>query len=200
MAASHPEMFKNSSIDESKMLKLVDDHLLPPHAILQWRLTKGEEIPIPNTNEIVVSKAFFLRGFRLPTYDFLHGLLHHFKIKLVHLNSNSILQIVVFVHLCEAYLTILPNFALFKYFFLKYRLSVVNHQVIGGVGIHAWANQDFLALPLKTSLKGWHTQWFYCENHESNLPPFIDQLSEYDRSWLEEPTDASCAGFGGMIQ
>jgi hypothetical protein len=76
----------------------------------------GEEIPTPNTNEIVLSKAFFLRGFGLPSCNFFRGLLHHCKIELIHLNLNSILQITVFMHLCEAYLVILPNFTLFKFF------------------------------------------------------------------------------------
>jgi hypothetical protein len=44
--------------------------------------------------------------------DFLHRLLHHYGIKLQNLNPNSILQIVVFVALCEGYLGIKPNFAL----------------------------------------------------------------------------------------
>jgi hypothetical protein len=61
---------------------------------------------------------------------------------------------------------------------------------VGGVGLQARANQDFLSLPLKTSLKGWHTQWFYCENHEPSLPPFIGRLPKYDGSWVEELTEA----------
>jgi hypothetical protein len=83
-----------------------------------------------------VSKAFLQQGFGLPCCDFFRGLLHHFKIELVHLNPNSILWISVFIHACEVYLTILPSFTLFKYyFFLKYQLSATNRQVIGGVGI-----------------------------------------------------------------
>jgi hypothetical protein len=136
MAASRPELFKTSTVDEDEILKLVTDHLLPTRAVLQWRPAKGEEIPTPNTNKFVVSKAFFKRGSRLPSRDFFHYQIHHFKIKLIHLNPNSILQITIFVHLCEAYLAIPPNFALFKYyFFLKYQLNVVNHQVIYEVSI-----------------------------------------------------------------
>jgi hypothetical protein len=66
---------------------------------------------------IVVLSSFFPRGFGLPTYEFLHDLLHHYQIELVHLNPNSILQIVVFVHLCEAFLAVTPNFPLFKSYF-----------------------------------------------------------------------------------
>jgi hypothetical protein len=94
VAASRPEMFKSSS-DESEIRKLVDDHILPPRAILQWRLANDEEIPTPNTNEIVVSKSFFQRGFELPACDFFRDLLNHFKNELIHLNPISILQITV---------------------------------------------------------------------------------------------------------
>jgi hypothetical protein len=124
MAASHSEMFQPSTNDESVLLKIIENHLLPSCAILQWRPAKAEDIPTPNTNKIVVLTSFFQREFSLPSCEFLRGLLHHYKIQLVHLNPNSILQIAVFVHLCETYLIIHPNFSLFKhYFFLKYQPS-----------------------------------------------------------------------------
>jgi hypothetical protein len=46
-----------------------------------------------------------------------------------------------------------------------------------------------LNLPLITALKGWHKQWFYCENHKRGLPSFIGHLLEYDMMWIEEPMD-----------
>jgi hypothetical protein len=51
-------------------------------------------------------------GIRAPACDFLRGLLQRYEIELVHLNPNSILQIIIFVHLCEAFLGIPPNFPL----------------------------------------------------------------------------------------
>jgi hypothetical protein len=119
----------------------------------QWCPTIGDDIPTPNTNEIVVFTPFLQRGFGIPACDFLHGLLNHYRIKLVHLNPNSILQITVFVHLCEAFLGISPNFPLFKnYFFLKYELSSANRKFNGGVGLQTHPCTNFLDLPLKTSL------------------------------------------------
>jgi hypothetical protein len=116
---------------------------------------QGEDIPTLSTNEIMVSKAFFQSGFGLPSCNFFYNLLNHFKIQLVHLTPNSILQIIVFVHLCDVYLKVFPSFALFKtYFFLKYQPSTSKHQTISKVGMQARANHDFLALPLKTSLNG----------------------------------------------
>jgi hypothetical protein len=114
MAASHLHLFQPSVADESEIRKLVANHFLLDHAVLQWRPATREDIPTPNTTEIVVFFSFFQHRFGLPAYDFLHGLLDHYQIELVHLNPNSIIQIVVFVHLCEAFLGISPNFPLFK--------------------------------------------------------------------------------------
>jgi hypothetical protein len=73
---------------------------------------------------------------------------------------------------------------------LKYQPSTTKHQVMGGISIQAWPHQDFLILPLKSSLKGWHNQWFYYKNHEPSLPPFVGRLLEYDGSWVEQPMSA----------
>jgi hypothetical protein len=84
-----------------------------------------------------------------------------------------------------------PNFPLFKYYFcLKYQPSVAKKKVIGGVSIQSRLHCNFLDLPLKTSLKGWHKSWFYCEKHEPSIPPFVNHLPEYNDTWVEEPTVA----------
>jgi hypothetical protein len=90
MAASHPHLFQQFVADESEILKLIANCFLPDRVVLQWRPAPREDIPTPNTNEIVVFSSF-RRGFGLPAYDFLRGLLQHYQIELVHLNSNSIL-------------------------------------------------------------------------------------------------------------
>jgi hypothetical protein len=76
--ASHPKMFQPSTVDETKILKLVETHFHPNRAMLQWRSTKGEDSPTPNTKETVVLSSFFQHGFRLPSNEFFHDLLHHY--------------------------------------------------------------------------------------------------------------------------
>jgi hypothetical protein len=148
--------------------------------VLRWRPANGEDTPTPNTNEIVVLSSFFQCGFGLPTCEFLRSLLHHYEIELVYLNPNSILQIAIFVHLCEAFLGVPSNFSLLKrYFLLKYQLSSDKWKVIGGISLQTCPISSFLDLPMKTSLKGWHKSWFYCENYEPSLPPFIGRLPEF---------------------
>jgi hypothetical protein len=189
MAASHPHLFQPSVVDESEICNLVVNHFLLDRAILQWCPAAGEDIPTPNTTEIVVFSSFLQCGFGLPACDFLRRLLDHYQIELIHLNPNSILQIVVFVHLCEAFLGIYANFPLFKnYFFFKYQSSATNRKVIGGVGLQTCPCAGFLDLPLKTSHRGWHGTWFYFKNHEPSLPPFVGRLPKFQRTWSEEPT------------
>jgi hypothetical protein len=148
MAALHPHLFQPSVADENGIRKLIASHFLPDREVLQWHPATGEDIPTPNTNEIVVFASFFQRGFGLPVCDFLRDLLDHYQIELVHLNPNSILQIIIFVHLCEAYLGIPPNFPLFKnYFFLKYESSAANQKVIGDVGLQTHPRASFLDPP-----------------------------------------------------
>jgi hypothetical protein len=72
------------------------------------------------------------REFGVPAGDFLCGLLHFYRIELVHLAPNSITVISTFVHLCEAYLGIAPHFHLWRHFFeLKKTGKGV---VVGSVG------------------------------------------------------------------
>jgi hypothetical protein len=174
MVASHPHLFQASAMNESEICKLVTSHFLLDRVMLQWHPPVSEDIPTPNTNEIAVFSSFFQHRFGLPTCDFFYGLLDHYHIELVHLNPNSILQIAVFVHLCEAFLGIPPNFPLFKnYFFLKYQPSTANRKVIGGVGLQSCPHGGFFDLLMKTSLRGWHRTRFYYENHQPSLPPFV---------------------------
>jgi hypothetical protein len=56
------------------------------------------------------------------------------------------------------------------------------------MGLQTCPHAGFLDLPMKTSLQGWHGMWFYYENHEPSLPPFIGQLPAFQGSWNEEPT------------
>jgi hypothetical protein len=78
MATSHPHLFHQSIVDESEIHQLVVNYFLLDRVMLQWRPAVGEDIPTPNTQEIVVFSSFFQRGFGLPACDFLHRLLDHY--------------------------------------------------------------------------------------------------------------------------
>jgi hypothetical protein len=66
MATSHMEMFQKSIADESEIWKLIRNHFLLEQEVLRWRPANGEDIPTPNTKEIVVLSSFSRHGFGLP--------------------------------------------------------------------------------------------------------------------------------------
>jgi hypothetical protein len=186
MATSHPHLFQQFITDESEICQLVTNHFLPDCVVPQWHpACEGT----PNTKEIVVFSSFFQRRFVLPACVFLRRLLDHYKIELVHLNPNSILQISIFGHLCEAFLGILPNFPLFKnYFFLKYQPSATNQKVIGGVGLQTCPRASFLDLPWKHHFRDGIEHSSIVKTMNLASPPFIGRLQELQGTWSEEPT------------
>lgn len=74
-----------------------------------------------------------IRRLGLPIYSFFHGLLDFYSINLTHLIPNYVLQVVIFIHLCETFLEITPHFGLWKYLY-HYKLGMAHrqHQVVGG--------------------------------------------------------------------
>ena len=62
--------------------------------------------------ETVVFRSFYEKGFTLLTRAFFRGLLFFYGLEVTHLKPNSIAQIAIFIHLCEAFLGIAPHFNL----------------------------------------------------------------------------------------
>jgi hypothetical protein len=106
-----------SVVSESDLLHLVDVGILLPKELCSWWICLGVTVPTEDTHGSVVYVPFLICGLALPISPFFRGLLDFYNLNLTHLNPNSILQISIFVHLCEAYLGILPHFGLWKYLY-----------------------------------------------------------------------------------
>src|SRR5438105_2132976 len=111
------EVWMNSTVTEEELEKIVEDQVLSAKDLVGWRAASDELFPTADTEEIVAFTSFFYRGFSLPTSSFFRGLLYFYGIELVNLNPNSFLQISAFIHLCEAFLSVRPHFALFRHLF-----------------------------------------------------------------------------------
>jgi hypothetical protein len=119
-------------VTEEKIQSLADRGLLRPKLQVGWRSVAGEVFPTEGTGEAVVFLRHIERGFGVSGGDFLRGLLHFYRIELVHLVLNSITIISTFVHLYEAYLGIAPQFHLWCHFF---ELKMTGKgAVVGSVG------------------------------------------------------------------
>jgi hypothetical protein len=71
-------------VTEEQIQALADRGLLRPKSQVGWRLTVGEEFPTEGTGETIIFLMHIERGFDVPTSDFLWGLLHFYRIELVH--------------------------------------------------------------------------------------------------------------------
>jgi hypothetical protein len=181
-----------SIISESDLLHLVDVGVLPPKELCSWRICRGVTVPTEDTHESVIYFPFLIRGLALPVSPFFHGLLDFYDLNLTHLNPNSILQASIFIHLCEAYLGILPHFGLWKYLYhCRPGMAGGQHQLVGGASLELCRGRktEYLDIPLKDSIKGWHLEWFIVENHYKSLPPRSGRQPDVcTPSWVESPT------------
>jgi hypothetical protein len=192
-----------SVVSKSDLLHLVSIGVLPPKELCSWWICCGVTVPTEDTHEFVVYVPFLLRSLALPISPFFRGLLDFYRLNLTHLNPNSILQISIFVHLCEAFLGVLPHFGLWKYLYhCCPGMAGGQHQLVGGASLEMRRGRktDYLDIPLKDSIKGWRLEWFIMENHGNSLPPWSGrQPNVHTLSWTESPTDQEVAEAGALL-
>ena len=83
--------------------------------------------------ETVVFRSFYKKGFALPAGAFFRGLLFFYRLDVTHLKPNSIAQIAIFIHLCEAFLGIAPHFNLWRALYhLRGYPSAAHRDMVGG--------------------------------------------------------------------
>jgi hypothetical protein len=192
-----------SVVSESDLLHLVSIGVLPPRELCSWRICRGVTVPTEDTHESVVYVPFLLCGLALPVSPFFRGLLDFYHLNLTHMNPNSILQISIFVHLCEAFLGILPHFGLWKYLYhCRPGMAGGQHQLVGGASLEMRRGRktDYLDIPLNDNIKGWRLEWFIVENHGNSLPPRPGRQPDVRTlSWTESPTDQDVAEAGVLL-
>ncbi|KAK1668054.1 hypothetical protein QYE76_056213 [Lolium multiflorum] len=155
-----------------------------------------ESYPTPPMGYRVSFVDHLIRGLSAPIHPFLRGLLFVYGLQLHHLTPNSILHISIFITLCEAFLGVQPNWALWKRIFFCRRNGSANVAYnIGGVVISVHSSVNYFDVKLPDSVQGWRKKWLYIreENHgcaEDNIPPFdgAEKILRR-RSWDAEATE-----------
>ena len=112
-------------------------------------------------------------GLAVPISEFLHALLYFWGIQLHHLTLQSILHLSIFTHFCEAFLSILPHFHLFQYFFILVPITnTTKPSAIGGceLVLHPKTRDKYLAYVPAGKGTEWKKFWFHVGNFESPLP------------------------------
>jgi hypothetical protein len=83
-------VWETSTVTEEQIHSLVDHGLLRPKTQVGWRPAVGEAFPTEGTDETIIFLMHIELGFDVPAGDFVRGLLHFYRIELVHLTLNSI--------------------------------------------------------------------------------------------------------------
>ncbi|KAK1669773.1 hypothetical protein QYE76_057932 [Lolium multiflorum] len=154
------------------------------------RFPSEESYPNPPMEYRVSFVDHLIRGLSAPIHDFLRGLLFVYGIQLHQLTPNSILHISIFITLCECFLGIPPNWALWKRIFLLRRNASRNATYnIGGVVICVRTDVDYFDVKFPDSVQGWRKKWLYIHEEsansvEHNIIPFDGNAKiQRRRSW-----------------
>lgn len=115
---SQSASWKKSKMKEDDIKALEVASLLRKKVVAGWSFASGDVWPMEKTrDEIPMFGHFIEHGLTLSASGFFRGFLDFFKLEHMHLNPNSIFQIAVYVHFCEAFLGIRPHWALFRKIF-----------------------------------------------------------------------------------
>ncbi|KAK1664219.1 hypothetical protein QYE76_052378 [Lolium multiflorum] len=160
------------------------------------RFPSEESYPNPPMEYRVSFVDHLIRGLSAPIHDFLRGLLFVYGIQLHQLTPNSILHISIFITLCECFLGIPPNWALWKRIFLLRRNASRNATYnIGGVVICVRTDVDYFDVKFPDSVQGWRKKWLYIHEEsansvEHNIIPFDGNAKiQRRRSWDAEASE-----------
>ena len=77
--------------------------------IAHWLPDAGRIIPTPEPHERVVFLTHFVRGLGFPLHPFVRGLMFYYGLDFHDLARNFILNISVFIVMCEAFFRIRPH-------------------------------------------------------------------------------------------
>ncbi|KAM0931008.1 hypothetical protein ACQ4PT_000590 [Festuca glaucescens] len=160
------------------------------------RFPSEESYPTPPIEYRVSFVDHLIRGLSAPIHDFLRGLLFVYGLQLHHLTPNSILHVSIFITLCECFLGVHPNWALWKRIFYLRRNG--SHNIaynIGGVVICVRPDVEYFDVKFPDSVQGWRKKWLYVHEEcsdslEYNIAPFNGgEKILRRRSWDAEATD-----------
>ncbi|KAK1660979.1 hypothetical protein QYE76_049138 [Lolium multiflorum] len=160
------------------------------------RFPSEESYPNPPMEYRVSFVDHLIRGLSAPIHDFLRGLLFVYGIQLHQLTPNSILHISIFITLCECFLGVPPNWALWKRIFLLRRNASRNATYnIGGVVICVRTDVEYFDVKFPDSVQGWRKKWLYIHEEsansvEHNIIPFDGNAKiQHRRSWDAEASE-----------
>jgi hypothetical protein len=82
----------------------------------------------------------------------------------------------------------MPHLGLWRHlYWVKPQPTRARPNVAGGASFNLRQNRDYIAIPMKSTQKGYKDYWFYCHNHPPCLPPFTGLRPVPNDQWLSHP-------------
>ena len=144
-----------SSVREEDITKLRAGGYLA-ESIAHRLPAEGQITPTPKSWERVVFLPHFVRGLGFPLHPFVRGLMYYYGLDFHDLAPNFILNISVFIVVCEAFLRIKPHFGLWlKIFSVKPKIVSGQQAECGGAMVGKMPNVTWLDGSFVETIKGW---------------------------------------------
>ncbi|KAK1644363.1 hypothetical protein QYE76_062168 [Lolium multiflorum] len=145
------------------------------------RFPSEESYPTPPMEYRVSLIDHLIHGLSAPIHDFLRGLLFVYGLQLHQLTPNSILHLSIFITLCECFLGVQPNWALWKRIFCLRRNGAHNIAYnIGGVVICVRPDVKYFDVKFPDSVQGWRKKWIRVQPLQARKNPLWMYAGDQD--------------------
>jgi hypothetical protein len=152
----HPDRFQSE-----EALNLVRDLLGWSAPGLAGRIRAGA-VPLGNlaVGEFILFTSYISCGLALSISPFFLLLLKEFGLQLQHLTPHSVLQVAIFVHLCEMFVGVAPYTSLFRNFFVLVK-SGKTRDHIGAYYFQTRPDPAVVYIPTLggTRWENWRSEW-----------------------------------------
>jgi hypothetical protein len=132
------------------------------------RLPRQRDHPRPSEGFRVMFLAFLLCGLSLSAHEFISRLLFIYGVQLHQLTPSSILYVACFITLCEAFLSVDPQWELWKHIFhLCRNESKEEVHDLGGAIITVRSESQYLKFNMAESVQNWRQKWLYIKDQKT---------------------------------
>jgi hypothetical protein len=131
------------------------------------------DVPTVEGSTIICFESQLAAGIGLSPSKFLSSIMNYLGCSLVHLHSNDVSALSIFVMLCECWLGIPPNTSLFWYYYSPARYTKI---IFGGIGFSLRCNRrdEYIKASFKGCWKGAQQKWILVDMHDQS--PWVNKL------------------------
>ncbi|KAK1670139.1 hypothetical protein QYE76_058298 [Lolium multiflorum] len=175
---------------DAELRELQNEGMISEH----WSFMRDSDVPKPDADERVMTKAWVERGLSLPCSEFFLSILDTYGLQPHNICPNSYLLLSNFVTLGEGHLGIRPDVKLWQFFF-RVKKETKDKAMLNCGSMTFMLRHGRMYPPHDSheSVRYWNAGWFYeknlsVPNVHDGLPTFSNKPPEKLASWSFIPT------------